>query len=207
MEPPSVEDLEEACRGLISRLEMREGVVKITVTRGAGRGGPSPKNAGDPTVFVTASELPEPRPPLRAITVADAGGPLAAYKTLNYLPSVLALRQAEAVGCDEALFTRDGMLVEATVSNLIGVVDGTSYTPPLDGTVLAGVARRALLEAGALREGELPTDRIGPLYCVNNVRGVEEVEELDGRPLERDPELHEMLQKTLEDRARRTAAD
>lgn len=207
VEPPPVEELEEACRGLVYRLEMEEGVVKVIVTRGVGGRGPSPKNAGDPTVIVTASGLPEPRPPLRAITVPDARGPLAAHKTLNYLPNVLALHQAEAAGCDEALFTRDGLLVEATVSNLVGFVGDRLLTPPLDGTVLAGVARRALLEAGAIREGELPSGLAGPLYCINNVRGVEEVAELDGRSLERDPGLHELLQNALEDLARRTVAD
>ncbi|MGB3635558.1 MAG: aminotransferase class IV [Rubrobacteraceae bacterium] len=207
MEPPPVEELVDACQHLPHRLEMEEGVVKITVTRGVGGRGPSTRNVVDSTVIVAASGLPEPRPPLRTITVPDARGPLAAHKTLNYLPNVLALHQAEAAGCDEAVFERDGLLVEATVSNLVGVVDGVLCTPPLDGTVLGGVARRALLEADAVREGELPVDLPGPIYCVNNVRGIEEVAELDGRRMERDAELHGLLQKTLEDQAQRKAVD
>ncbi len=207
MEPLPIEELANACRGLISRLEMEEGVVKITVTRGPGGRGPSTRNAGEPTVIVTASDLPEPRPPLRAIPIPDARSPLAAQKTLNYLPNILALHQAEAAGCDEAVFERDGLLVEATVSNLVGVVDGTVYTPPLDGMVLGGMARRALLEAGAIREGELNSGLAGPLYCINNVRGIEEVAELDGRPLERDAELYKLLVVTLGDQARRKAVD
>ena len=159
-------------------------------------------------MIVTMSGLPEPRPPLRAITVPEVRGPLAAHKTLNYLPNVLGLAyQAEAAGCDEAVFEREGLLVETTVSNLMGVVEGELRTPPLDGTVLAGVARRALLEAGAVWEGELPSDLAGPLYCVNNVRGIEEVAELDGRRMGRNPELYELLTATLEDQARRKATD
>jgi branched-subunit amino acid aminotransferase/4-amino-4-deoxychorismate lyase len=153
-------------------------------------------------VIVAASDLPEPRPALRAITVPDARGPLAAHKTLNYLPNVLALHQAEAADCHEALFVRDGLLVEATVSNLVGVVDGAPHTPSLDGTVLDGTARGALLEAGVIREGGLSSDLAGPLYCVNNVRGVEEVAELDGQLMNRDPELHELLKAALEEQAR-----
>lgn len=202
-----VEELENACQGLISRLGIEEGVLKITVTRGAGRRGPSAKKVGDPTVIVAASSLPEPRPLLRAITVPDARSPLAAHKTLNYLPNVLALYQAEAAGCDEALFSRDGLLIEATVSNLVGVVDGVPRTPHLDGTVLDGIARGALLEVGAVREGGLPSDFAGPLYCVNNIRGVEEVAELDGRRMDRNSELHELLQGELEGQALDTAAD
>lgn len=99
------------------------------------------------------------------------------------------------------------MVLEATVSNLVGVVEGVPRTPPLDGTVLAGVARRALLEAGAIREGGLTSDLAGPLYCVNNVRGVEEVAELGGRRLVRDPDRRELLKEALERQARRTVAD
>ncbi|CAN5712137.1 branched-chain-amino-acid transaminase [soil metagenome] len=207
MKMPLIEELVDACRHLPGRLEMEEGVVKITVTRGAGGRGPSTRNAGEPTVIVTASGLPEQRPPLRAISVPHARGPLAAHKTLNYLPSVLALHQAEAAGCDEAVFERDGSLVEATISNLVGVVDGTPCTPYLDGMVLGGVARRALLEAGAIREGGLPRNLPGPLYCINSVRGVEEVSELDGRRMERDAELHELLERVLADQGQGKAAD
>ena len=171
----------------------------MIVTRGAGGRGPTPKDVGEPTVIVTASDPPRPRPPLRAITAPDPRGPLAAHKTLNYLPNVLALQQAEAAGCDEAVFVRDGWLLEATISNLVGVVDGVLLTPPLDGTILGGIARRALLESGAVREGWLPAVLAGPLYCVNNVRGVEEVAELDGRQMDRDPELHELLENALEE--------
>ena len=207
LQPPPIEELAEACRGLPARLEMAEGVVKVTVTRGAGGRGPSTGNAGEPTVIVTASDLPEPRPPLKAITVPDARGPLATHKTLNYLPNVLALHQAELAGCDEAVFERDGRIVEATVSNLVGVAGGVACTPPLDGTVLDGVARRALLEAGAVREGELLKDLGDPLYCVNNVRGVEEITELNSRPMGRDAELHELLKTALEKQVRRRAVD
>ncbi len=202
---PETRSLADACRGLIARLGLEEGVVKVTVTRGTGGRGPSVQSAGSPTVIVTASGPPERRPPLRAITVPDTRGPLAAHKTLNYLPNVLALRQAEDAGRDEAVFVRDGRLVEATVSNLVGFADGVLSTPPLDGGVLPGVARRALLEAGAIAEGGLLPDAGGPLYCVNNVRGVEAVVELDGRPLERNPKVQRTLQAALDKQARLAA--
>ncbi len=207
IDPPGAGELAGACRGLISRLQLEEGTLKFVVTRGAGRRGPSVRNSGEPTVIVTASGPPAPRPTLRAITVPDSRGPLAAHKTLNYLPNVLALREAEDAGCDEALFLRDGHLLEGTVSNLVGLSGGELITPPLDGKILPGVARRALLEAGSVREGALPGNLGGPLYCVNSVRGIELVAELDGRPLVRDEKIRRSLEGALEDRARRLASD
>ena len=204
---PPAEQLADACRGLVSRLEMERGVVKITVTRGVGGRGPSVKNTGNPTVIMAASDLPQSRSPLRTITVADTRGPLAAHKTLNYLPNILALRQAEAAGCDEALFVRDGLLVEATISNLVGFDGEGLVTPSLDDSILDGVVRRALLEFGAVREGKLSVDTDGPLYCINNVRGVEVVAEVNGRPLIQDQNLQSLLQGNLEDFSQPAALD
>lgn len=194
---PSSEELKEVCRGLIERLGMRDGVVKIVLTRGVGERGLSVRGAGDPTVVVTASAPPMPRPPLRAVTIPDRRGSLAVHKTLNYLPNILALRQAELAGCEEAIFVKDGSLLESTVSNLVGLVDGELITPASDGDILRGVARRRLLEIGTVAEGKLAIDTRGPLYCVNAVRGVEVVAELDGRRLRREPRLERALRETL----------
>jgi D-alanine transaminase len=108
-----VGEVEAACIGLVSRLGMESGVLKAVLTRGAGERGLSTKNASGSTVLVSASALPPPRPHLRAVTVPDERGVLAAHhKTLNYLPNVLALRRAEEAGRDEAIFVRDGFLLE-----------------------------------------------------------------------------------------------
>ena len=202
---PPLGEIEAACLGLVSRLGMGEGVLKAVLTRGVSARGPSTRGvAGGPTVLVSASSgLPRARSPLRAVSASGWDrGPLAAHKTLNYLPSVLALYEAEEAGCDEAFFVRDGLLLEATVANLVGVVGGRALTPPLSGGVLGGVAREALLEEGVVSEGNLPIGLAGPLYCINSVRGVEPVARLDGHALREDPELRRLLDKALARRAR-----
>lgn len=194
---PPLEELEAACSGVISRSGMREGVVKIVVSRGPGARGLSTMAPAEPTIVITVAELPAPRSPIKAVTVPDERGSLAAHKILNCLPNILALHRAETLGCQEALFVRGGLLMEATISNLIGVVDGEPLTPPLNGGVLGGIARRALLNAGAVREGELPEDIPGPLYCVNAVRGLEAVAVLDGRVLTLDHRVEHRLKAAL----------
>ena len=196
--PPDAGELEAACRGLIQRLELREAVLKITVTRGPGGRGPLPPEEPSPTTFVSASQLPPPRAPLRAVTVPDERGALSRHKTLNYLPSVLALREAHQRGAEEAIFARDGLLAEASVSNLLGL-DGEELVTPAPG-VLPGVAREALLDSGVAGEGNVPADTRGPLYCVNSVRGVEAVSELDGRGLIQDSRVEARLVEALRER-------
>jgi branched-subunit amino acid aminotransferase/4-amino-4-deoxychorismate lyase len=192
-----VGEVEAACFGLVSRLGMEDGVLKVVLTRGSGPRGLSMRNVEGPSVVVSASGLPGPRPALCAISVPDDRGPLAAHKTLNYLPNIIALRQAEEAGCQEAVFAYDGLLLEATTSNLIGEVEGSLLSPPLGGRVLGGVAREVLLEEGVVREGDLPADLSGPLYCLNSVRGIEPVIELDGRPLRSDAKIRSLLDGVL----------
>jgi branched-subunit amino acid aminotransferase/4-amino-4-deoxychorismate lyase len=197
-----VEEVKVACLGLVYRLGMKQGVIKATLTRGAGSRGLSIKNVSGPTVIVSASNLPEPRPLLRAISIPDDRGALAAYKTLNYLPNVIAIQRAEKAGCEEAVFVRDGTLLEATGSNLVGMVEGRLLTPPLDGRVLGGITREVLLEENMVLEGDLPADMLGPLYCANSVRGIEAVAELDGRSLRLDLKMRSILDGVLARRAR-----
>jgi hypothetical protein len=102
-------EVEAACFGLVSRLGLDDEVLKVVLTRGGGPRGLSTRNVEGPSVVVSASGLPGPRPALRAISVSDDRGALAVHKTLNYLPNIIALRRAEEAGCGEAVFARDGL--------------------------------------------------------------------------------------------------
>jgi len=95
------------------------------------------------------------------------------------------------------------MLLEATGSNLVGVVEDRLLTPLLGGRVLGGVAREVLLEENVVLEGALPAGISDPLYCINSVRGVEPVAKLDGRHLRLEPKTRNLLGEILASRARR----
>jgi len=68
-------------------------------------------------------------------------------KATNYIPAVLALKEAKAQGAVEALYmTRDKMVLEGTTSNLFALVDGTLITP--EKGVLKGITRKTVLALG-----------------------------------------------------------
>ncbi|HWL92244.1 MAG TPA: aminotransferase class IV [Phycisphaerae bacterium] len=76
--------------------------------------------------------------------------PLAGHKTLAYLPRLIAIREAAAQQCQEALwFTTENMLAEGSVCNVFIVRDKEILTPPLDTPVLPGTTRNALIELAA----------------------------------------------------------
>ncbi len=94
-----------------------------------------------------------------------------------------------SAGVDELLWVgRDNCLTEGTRSSIFGVVDGTLITPPVDGRILAGVTRGALLEAAA--EANIQVDvaplrldaPMSELYSTSTLREMSPIVELDGRP-------------------------
>ncbi len=68
-----------------------------------------------------------------------------AKTTANYVNSILAKREATALGYDEALMLdTDGYVAEASGENIFIVSDGTLRTPPVT-AVLSGITRASII--------------------------------------------------------------
>ena len=96
-------------------------------------------------VTVSPFSVTDNKETLRLISAEDNRHGLCAVKTLNLLPSVLASKKAEASGCDEAVYIKDGFITECSHSNIHIVKNGCIITRPLDGTILPGISRLHLL--------------------------------------------------------------
>ncbi len=76
----------------------------------------------------------------------DPHSPLAGVKSLSYLPQVLARRQAQGGGFDDALILNtDGRVCESAHGNVIARLGRTLYAPGREEGALAGVTRDVLL--------------------------------------------------------------
>jgi branched-chain amino acid aminotransferase len=156
LQPPfGVEELETFANELLKLNQMREAVMRLTISRGTGQRGYTTKGTERPTVVMTlhpvTSRGPESshagwRLQTSSIRIA-ATDPLAAFKTCNKLPQILARSEADAAGADEALVSNtDGYVVEGTSSNLFWIEKESVCTPPLSIGVLPGVTRAAVFE-------------------------------------------------------------
>ena len=117
--------------------------------------------------FVLAS--PEKR--LKLITAEDKRYGFCDVKTVNLLPAVLASHKAASVGCDEAIFVRDGVVTECAHSNIAILKDGVIITHPDSPKILPGIAKRRLL-AVAADEGIEVCERP---FSVNELLSADEV--------------------------------
>lgn len=90
-----------------------------------------------------------------------------------------------------ALLIDEGEVLEAGWANVFAVRNGTLFTPPLDGRILPGTTRAALVALTACEEIKTverplsPADLISAdeTFLTGSIRGVEAALELDGQPL------------------------
>jgi len=141
-----------ACR----RNRVRDGYVRLVVTRGVGSLGLNPNHCKEPSVIIIAGKI-QLYPPdlyqrgLKIITVPttrnlhSAVNP--AIKSLNYLNNILAKIEALNGGCDEAIMLNaQGFVAECTGDNIFMVKGGQLFTPPLSAGALHGITRGVVLE-------------------------------------------------------------
>jgi len=187
---------------LIAANARPDGLLRLTLSRGVGRRGYSPKGADHPTLVMSLHELPakpEAARGWRLVTSSrrlPAGESLAQHKTANKLAQVLARAEADAVGADEALLLNtDGFVVEGASSNLFWVQSGAVCTPPMTSGVLAGVTRAVVLElchelALPVRETVVTPKELRQdegLFLTLSTLGLMPAVELDGLPLGQSP--------------------
>jgi len=142
----------ETCR----KNKLREGYIRLIVTRGVGTLGLNPRTCKKPSVIIIADKI-QLYPPayyqrgLDIITVPttrnlhSALNP--AIKSLNYLNNILAKIEANNGGCEEAvMLNAEGFVAECTGDNLFIVKNGALFTPPLSAGALYGITRQTVIE-------------------------------------------------------------
>lgn len=147
--------LESVAEELIARngLETGDAAVYIQVTRGeARRNHPFPVPPGPLTVYATASRiditgtLKEREQGISVITVPDIRWARCDMKTVGLTANVLANQAAVERGAGEAVFVRDGVMLECSHSNFMAVFDGVLVTAPASNYILSGITRKVVLE-------------------------------------------------------------
>src|SRR6476660_7182746 len=154
--PMSHADMMAAVVDTCRRNKIRDGYVRLLVTRGVGTLGLNPNRCKKPSVIIVAdqvqlypAELYERG--MEIVTVAttrnlhSALNP--AIKSLNYLNNILAKIEANIAGCEEAIMLNaEGFVSECTGDNLFIVKEGHLQTPPLSAGALYGITRKVVME-------------------------------------------------------------
>ena len=207
----------EHTRELIEKNNVTEGVLRIQATRGPGKRGYSTTGNYDPTVLISLHVAPNvdlnnvlPVKLATSTQILSDHDPFSTLKTTNKLANIVALREAEKAGRDDALLTNQtGNITEASGSNVFWTKDNTLFTPPVSSGCLSGITRGMILElAIALK---LPTSQqdITPtelgnaesVFLTNSVREIQPVIQIDDKLIAISPlvaRLHAAYREAVE---------
>jgi len=142
----------ETCR----RNKIRDGYIRLVVTRGVGTLGLNPNRCKNPSVIIIADKIQLYPPELYQRGMAIVTVPTTrnlhsalnpAIKSLNYLNNILAKIEATNSGCEEAIMLNaEGFVSECTGDNVFIVKENHLSTPPLSAGALYGITRRVVME-------------------------------------------------------------
>jgi len=163
--PLTKEQLTEACCETCRQNRLKDGYIRLVVTRGVGYLGLNPFRCKNPTVFIIADTIelyPEEvyRKGLKLITASTQRNNSAAVspsiKSLNYLNNILAKIEAVNAGAVEAIMLNsEGHVAECTADNVFIIRRGKLETPPVSDGALYGITRQVVFELAAKRKIEV----------------------------------------------------
>ena len=154
--PISHEKMIEAVLETCRRNRIKDGYIRLVVTRGVGGLGLNPNKCKRPSVIIIADRIqlyPQEyyERGLEIVTVPttrnlhSALNP--AIKSLNYLNNIMAKIEANLSGCEEAvMLNADGYVAECTGDNLFIIKGSNMFTPPLSAGALYGITRSVVME-------------------------------------------------------------
>jgi branched-chain amino acid aminotransferase len=215
-----VDQAREVARETTRAWGAREGYLRLIISRGVGNLGLDPASCPNSAIVCIAGEMGRLSAEKQAAGVdlitsslrRPAGDVLdPRVKSLNYLNNVLAKREANLRGADDALvLNAQGLVAEASAANIFVLSGQCLDTPPATDGALEGITRRSVLEIAAEIGLEARTRSLGrfDLFAADAVfytgtrAGLVPVGSLDGSRIEqlgrpRVQELEAVFQKRL----------
>ena len=160
LEPmPSASVLGRWLKEAVEAAAFSEAHVRLTITRGDGPRGPSIQGQFTPLTVISVARFQRPpdtriKDGVMAIVASfrrQESAITARLKTLNYIEQILAKREADLAGADEALLLNNaGMLCEGSASNISLIRQGILTIPdPERAGALPGIAQLTAMRAAS----------------------------------------------------------
>ncbi|MBQ4900551.1 branched-chain-amino-acid transaminase [Paenibacillus sp. Marseille-P2973] len=154
--PLTFQEMEEALVETLRRNELRDGYIRLVVSRGMGNLGLDPNRCPKASVVIIVEQLAiyseeAYKTGLKTVSVStkrnlpDALNPK--IKSLNYLNNILVKIQSNLSGAGEAIMLNaQGYVTEGSGDNIFVVKNGVITTPPCYLGALDGITRQAIIE-------------------------------------------------------------
>jgi D-alanine transaminase len=181
---------------LIARHPGEDQAIYLQVTRGVAKRDHAFPKEGKQTVFMMSSPLVTPTRDqiengVPCITAADFRWLKCDVKSVSLLGNCLLRQLAADAGAVEVVLLRDGLLTEASASNVFVIRKGKLIAPPKNQLILPGITYDVVLELAAAKgipidlraipEGEVRS--ADELWLSSSSKEVLAITTLDGKPV------------------------
>ncbi|MEW6104307.1 MAG: aminotransferase class IV [bacterium] len=144
-------DIEKILHQLLSLNNLKDAIIRITISRGEGPRGIDPTLCKKSNIVVMTEEFKGIPKKCISATILNIRKPhpktLPPIKSNNYLPNILGKIEANKKGVDDGIFlTIDGYVACGLTSNIFIFKENNLITPPLSTGILPGITRKAVLE-------------------------------------------------------------
>lgn len=199
--PLDRDTLREAVLETCRQNNLRDGYIRLVITRGKGDLGLNPTKCSQPTLFIIAATIelyPEKyyTEGLRVNTVPTQRiSPAAlspAIKSLNYLNNIMAKIEGNLYGAQESvMLNQEGYIAECTADNIFVIKQDKIFTPPVSSGALGGITRRLMFDLAQelgreIREINLTRYDLfvaDELFLTGSGAEVVPISEIDGRKI------------------------
>ncbi|MDQ0090876.1 branched-chain amino acid aminotransferase [Paenibacillus anaericanus] len=197
--PLTYQEMEDALVETLRRNELRNGYIRLVVSRGTGDLGLDPNRCPKATVVIIVEQLSiyseeAYKTGLKTVSVStkrnipDALNPK--IKSLNYLNNILVKIQSNLSGAGEAIMLNSqGYVTEGSGDNIFIVKNGVITTPPCYLGALEGITRGAIIDICAEKGYKLKEEPFSlhdvyvadEVFLTGTAAEVIAVREVDGR--------------------------
>jgi D-alanine transaminase len=183
-------------RELVAQQPWEDQGVYLQVTRGVAKRDHAFPAGVEPTVFAMSNPLVNPPRDLVEKGVAAVSAPDNRWlrcdiKSISLIGNVLLRQQSADAGAAETILFRDGILTEASASNVFVAKNGLVLSPPKSNLILPGVTYDVVVEIAQqlgmplefrdVREAEVRA--ADELWVTSSSKEILAIVELDGKPV------------------------
>ena len=181
---------------LVARQPWEDQGVYLQVTRGVAKRDHAFPAGVEPTVFAMSNPLVNPPKELVEKGVAAVSAPDNRWlrcdiKSISLIGNVLLRQQSADAGAAETILFRDGILTEASASNVFVAKNGLVLSPPKSNLILPGITYDVVVEIAQqlgmplefrdIREAEVRA--ADELWVTSSSKEILAVVALDGKPV------------------------
>lgn len=149
--------LRELCQKLIQKNKIKDGILRIAISRGVGSLGYLPSKDAKPTLVIETLEKPQtPKHPIKLMISSYAKPSLKFlpinYKLANGLNSILTKIEANDKNYfDAILLNEKKQICETSAANIFWIKNDVLYTPNLACGCIAGTIREKIIKLSPIK--------------------------------------------------------